>query len=165
MSPHAVELAGAVVPCDVNLVAIGVAPAVELMEADRHGIPTDSCGRTAIPGVYACGDVAAQWRPSLGRRARVEHWTSAVGQGAAVAHAIAGADRPHDDVPYFWSDQFGLRLQHVGHAGHRTRGGRWRAGLLRRPLPRSRTTSASPALLVNRPREVAGLRRELAGSA
>ena len=114
---HAVELAdGAVVPCDVGLVAIGVAPAVELMEADRHGIPTDSCGRTAIPGVYACGDVAAQWRPSLGRRARVEHWTSAVGQGAAVAHAIAGADRPYDDVPYFWSDQFGLRLQHVGHA-------------------------------------------------
>jgi NADPH-dependent 2,4-dienoyl-CoA reductase/sulfur reductase-like enzyme len=161
-----VELAdGAVVPCDVVLVAIGVAPAVELMEADRNGIPTDSCGRTTIPGVYACGDVAAQWRPSLGRRARVEHWTSAAGQGATVAHAITGADRPHDDVPYFWSDQFGLRLQHVGHAES------WDAVEVdgepdcfsARYLDREGRLLS--ALLVNRPREVAGLRRELAGSA
>ena len=58
----------------------------------------------------------AAWRPSVGRRLRVEHWTSAAGQAAAVAHAILGRERPYDDLPYFWSDQFGLRLQHVGHA-------------------------------------------------
>ena len=47
---------------------------------------------------------------------RVEHWTSAAGQAHAVAAAITGAERPYEDEPYFWSDQFGLRLQHVGHA-------------------------------------------------
>jgi NADPH-dependent 2,4-dienoyl-CoA reductase/sulfur reductase-like enzyme len=63
--------------------------------------------------VYACGDVALAWRPSLSTHLRVEHWTSAAGQAAAVAHAIMGTERPYDEVPYFWSDQAGLRLQHV----------------------------------------------------
>ena len=162
--PCAVELAdGAVVPCDVGLVAIGVAPAVELMEADRHGIPTDSCGRTAIPGVYAWRRRCAM-EAVLGRRARVEHLDPAVGQGAAVAHAIAGADRPYDDVPYFWSDQFGLRLQHVGHAELGRRGGRWRAGLLRRPLPSIANDVCSPRSS-STARERSPAWRELAGSA
>ena len=110
------------------------------------------------------GDVAAQWRPSLGRRARVEHWTSAVGQGAAVAHAIAGADRPYDDVPYFWSDQFGLRLQHVGHAGAGTP---WRSMASRIASP----PATSIANDVCSPRSSSTARerslpwRELAGSA
>jgi len=60
--------------------------------------------------------VASAWRPALGLTVRVEHWTNAAGQATAVAHAILGDDVPHDELPYFWSDQFGLRLQHVGHA-------------------------------------------------
>jgi ferredoxin len=54
-------------------------------------------------------------RPSLARHVRVEHWTSAAGQAGAVASAITGEPAPYDESPYFWSDQFGLRLQHVGH--------------------------------------------------
>ena len=69
-----------------------------------------------FPVCYACGDVATWFRPSLGRHVRVEHWTSAAGQARAVASAIAGEPVPYDESPYFWSDQFGLRLQHVGHA-------------------------------------------------
>jgi 3-phenylpropionate/trans-cinnamate dioxygenase ferredoxin reductase subunit len=79
-------------------------------------IEVDACGRSSTPGVYACGDVASWWRPSQGRHVRVEHWTSAAGQARAVASAITGELAPYDEAPYFWSDQFGLRLQHVGHA-------------------------------------------------
>jgi 3-phenylpropionate/trans-cinnamate dioxygenase ferredoxin reductase component len=156
---------GASVPCDVALVAIGAVPAGELLAADAGGIPTDACGRTEIPGLYACGDVATAWRPSLGRRVRVEHWTSAAGQGAAVAHAIVGDERPYDDVPYFWSDQFGLRLQHVGHAERWDRveleGGQ--ESFSARYLARDGRLLAG--LLANRPREIAALRRELARAA
>jgi 3-phenylpropionate/trans-cinnamate dioxygenase ferredoxin reductase component len=156
---------GAAVPCDAVLVAIGAEPAGELVGADRGGIPTDGCGRTEIPGVYACGDVATAWRASLGRRVRVEHWTSAAGQGAAVAHAILGEERPYDDVPYFWSDQFGFRIQHVGHAEE------WDAVELEggeecfsaRYLDCEGRLLAG--LLANRPREIGALRRELAEAA
>ena len=138
-------------------------PAGELLGEDA-GIPTDACGRTALPDVYACGDVASAYRPSLGRRLRVEHWTSAAGQAAAVAHAILGRERPYDDLPYFWSDQFGLRLQYVGHAEdwHRVEidggPGEFTVRYLdERGLPLA-------ALVANRPREIGALRREL-GSA
>ena len=112
----------------------------------------------------ACGDVASAWRPSVSRRVRVEHWTSAAGQAASVARAILGEERPYDDLPYFWSDQFGLRLQHVGHAEE------W-AGVEIEGDPDSFTARyldgegrTLAALLANRPREVAALRRELAGA-
>jgi NADPH-dependent 2,4-dienoyl-CoA reductase/sulfur reductase-like enzyme len=160
----AVELTdGTTLPCSSALVAVGAEPAVELMEADRGGIPTDACGRTALPGVYACGDVASAWRPSVSRRVRVEHWTSAAGQAASVARAILGEERPYDDLPYFWSDQFGLRLQHVGHAEE------WAAveidGDTDSFTARYLDGEGRPlaALLANRPREVAALRRELTG--
>jgi 3-phenylpropionate/trans-cinnamate dioxygenase ferredoxin reductase component len=155
---------GTTVPCTSALVAVGAEPAGELVEADRGGIPTDACGRTALPGVYACGDVASAWRPSVSRRVRVEHWTAAAGQAASVARAILGEERPYDDLPYFWSDQFGLRLQHVGHAED------WAAVEIEGD-PDSFTAryldgGGRPlaALLANRPREVAALRRELAGA-
>ena len=157
-----VELSdGSTVACDAALVAIGVEPAAELVEADRGGIVTDGCGRTAIPGVYACGDVASAWRPSLGRHVRVEHWTSAAGQAAAVARAILGEERPYDDLPYFWSDQFGLRLQHVGHAEewHRVEIDGGPDSFSARYVDPFGNPLA--VLLANRPREVAAARKAL----
>jgi NADPH-dependent 2,4-dienoyl-CoA reductase/sulfur reductase-like enzyme len=161
---RAIELTdGAVVACDAALVAIGAEPVGEL--AGAGAIETDACGRTSLPGVFACGDVAAAWRPSLARHLRVEHWTSAAGQAATVAHAILGEERPYDDLPYFWSDGFGLRLQHVGHAEEWTsveiEGGR--DSFVARYLDATGVPHA--ALLANRPREVGLLRRELAGAA
>ncbi len=136
---------------DVVLLAVGVAV---------DPIRTDAWGRTETPGVYAAGDVAATWHPLLNRRLRVEHWTSAAGQGAAVAHAILGDERLHTALPYFWSDQFGLRLQYVGHAE------RWDrveldgepGSFVARYLQRGRPVAA---LAVNRPAEVGKLRTEL----
>ena len=154
---------GSVLECETTLVAIGAAPDCDLLGDPREGIRTDACGRTEHPGVYACGDVAQAWRPSLGTHLRVEHWTSAAGQAAAVAHAIMGNDRPYDEVPYFWSDQAGLRLQHVGHA----------------ESPATTEVTGTPesfvahyrdeegrllaALAANQPAAIAPLRRELAG--
>jgi len=139
--------------CDVALVAVG---------AVTGEIATDACGRTAVPGVYACGDAASAWRPRLARRLRAEHWTSAAGQAAAVAAAILGRSEPYDDVPYFWSDQFGLRLQHVGHAERWARieleGDGKSFGV--RYLDEDGRLLA--ALTANRPREIGPLRRELA---
>jgi 3-phenylpropionate/trans-cinnamate dioxygenase ferredoxin reductase subunit len=160
--PRALVLAdGAEVPADAVVVAVGVSPETGgLPAAGRNGIPTDGCGRTAVPGVYAAGDVAEAWHPLLGRRLRVEHWTSAAGQGAAVAHAILGQERPAAAVPYFWSDQFGLRLQYVGHAES------WDAvelegegdSFVARYVENGSTVAA---LAVNRPAEVGALRKEL----
>jgi NADPH-dependent 2,4-dienoyl-CoA reductase/sulfur reductase-like enzyme len=154
---------GVELACDAVLLGIGADPvAPEGVPAGRGGIPTDACGRTALPGIYACGDAAATFRPSLGRRIRVEHWTSASAQGAAVAAAILGREEPHDEPPYFWSDQLGLRLQYVGHAEGWDRveidGGSdsFRARYL------DEDGGLVAALLANRPAEVAALRRELA---
>jgi 3-phenylpropionate/trans-cinnamate dioxygenase ferredoxin reductase subunit len=157
---------GSEVPADVVLVAVGVSPEVEgLPGAEDRSVPTDSSGRTSVPGVYAAGDLAAAWHPLLGRRLRVEHWTSAAGQGAAVAHAILGDEKPFAALPYFWSDQFGLRLQYVGHAES------WAAVELEGEpasfVARYLDERGEPhaALAVNRPREVGRLRTELAAAA
>jgi 3-phenylpropionate/trans-cinnamate dioxygenase ferredoxin reductase component len=151
---------GSRIECGAVLVGIGVVPAGELL-GEEAGIPTDACGRTALPNVYACGDVAAAYRPSLGRAVRVEHWTSAAGQAVAVAHSILGRERPYDDLPYFWSDQFGLRLQYVGHAEswHRVEIEGGPMHFTARYLDERGRPLA--ALAANRPREVGALRREL----
>jgi 3-phenylpropionate/trans-cinnamate dioxygenase ferredoxin reductase subunit len=161
---RALELSdGGEIACDVAVVGIGAEPAGELLGAPA--IETDASGRTEHEGIYACGDVASSWRPSLGRHLRMEHWTSAAGQAAAVARTILGEESMHDDVPFFWSDQFGLRLQYVGFASE------WASIDLEddgdtfsvRYLGEDERLLA--ALVANRPGELAGLRRELAASA
>ncbi len=152
-----VHLSGAeVVPFDCLLIAVGAAPADELLGGT---VTTDACGRTSAPGVYACGDVAA-----FGGR-RVEHWTSAAGQATAVASAILGEAHPYVDLPYFWSDQFGLRLQMVGSTDGWTRvelEGHPASFRARYADDEGRTIAV---LLANRPREIGAARRELAEAA
>lgn len=121
---RAVELAdGELLACDAVLVGVGAQPNADLpalsalARAEDGGFVTDACGRTAHPGVLACGDVASAWRPELGRHARREHWTAAAAGARSVANAIVGVERPDASEPFFWSDQFGWRLQMVGESG------------------------------------------------
>ena len=79
------------------------------------GIPCDEHGRVqGLPGVWAVGDAAAWIDPRVGERTRHEHWTSATNQAVVVARDIVGADPAPEQVPYFWSDQFGLKIQLLG---------------------------------------------------
>ncbi len=121
---RAVELAdGELLACDAVLVGVGAVPNADLpslsalARAEDGGFVTDACGRTAHPDVFACGDVASAWRPELGRHARREHWTAAAAGARSVANAIVGAERPDHSESFFWSDQFGWRLQMVGESG------------------------------------------------
>jgi NADPH-dependent 2,4-dienoyl-CoA reductase/sulfur reductase-like enzyme len=85
---------GSEIRCDVALVGIGVEPAADLLPVPVPGVP-----------VFACGDVTG----GLG------HWTNAATEAAAVARRILGLPPQPAQPAFFWSDQFGLRLQLVGH--------------------------------------------------
>jgi 3-phenylpropionate/trans-cinnamate dioxygenase ferredoxin reductase subunit len=156
---HGVRLASRGAPASgLSLDAVGARPATRWLGGSvplrRDGsVVVDACGRTPVPGIYACGDATG-----------TGHWTAAAGQATAVAHAILGKERPYRDLPYFWSDQLGLRLQLVGDT--RTAVSVELDGELEslraRYLDRSGRLVA--ALLVNRPSEVGALRREVAST-
>jgi 3-phenylpropionate/trans-cinnamate dioxygenase ferredoxin reductase component len=135
---------GSEIRCDVALVGIGVEPAAELLPASVSGVP-----------VFACGDVAGG--PG--------HWTSAASQAAAVARRILGLPQQPVQPAFFWSDQFGLRLQLVGlptaTAVVELEGGE-EDFLARYQDDEGRLVAALGA---NRPAQVASLRRELAVAA
>jgi NADPH-dependent 2,4-dienoyl-CoA reductase/sulfur reductase-like enzyme len=107
------------IACDALVVAIGVAPALGWLGGsglDVSGIPVDPCGRTSLPDVYAAGDAARPWEPVLGEHVRSEHWEAAAAQGAAAADAMLGAEPRLRAPASFWSDQYGVRIQYLGHA-------------------------------------------------
>ncbi|MDN5859126.1 MAG: FAD-dependent oxidoreductase [Pseudonocardia sp.] len=114
-----VELAGGErVTADIGVVGIGGRPDLEWLAST--GLDTTSglaCGSTGrvdgLDRVWAVGDVAS-WADADGVRHRHEHWTSAGDQAAVVARDILGAAPPPPTVPYFWSDQLGLKIQLIG---------------------------------------------------
>ncbi len=115
---------GSHIEADAVVVGIGVAPETRWLASS--GLPLDdgvlcdaSCAAGA-PGVVAAGDVARWHHVGLGETLRVEHWTNATEQAdAAVERLLDGeaAARPFAPVPYFWSDQFGIKIQFAGRAG------------------------------------------------
>jgi NADPH-dependent 2,4-dienoyl-CoA reductase/sulfur reductase-like enzyme len=112
---------GATVACDAVVVGVGTAPATAWLEGsglDEKGVRTDTSGRTALPGVFAAGDASVPFDPRFGAHARTEHWDAAAWQGAAAAKAMLGEYPGTPPLPSFWSDQYGLRIQYVGHAHH-----------------------------------------------
>ena len=110
---------GVELEADMALAGIGAQPNVEWLEGSGvevgDGIPVDAWGRTNVPGVLAAGDVAAFDNALAGGQMRIEHWTSAVEQGRQVALGILDAATPaFASVPYFWTDQFGCKIQTYG---------------------------------------------------
>ena len=114
-----------VVPADLVVIGVGVAPATEWLAGSGvdldNGVRCDQwcrvlSGGVPVPGVVAAGDVANGHSVSLGRPTRVEHWTNAVEQAEAAAATVIrpGESPPFDPIPYFWSDQYSTKIQFVG---------------------------------------------------
>jgi NADPH-dependent 2,4-dienoyl-CoA reductase/sulfur reductase-like enzyme len=108
----------------VLLVGIGAVPNTSWLEGSGvelgNGVLCDEVGRTSVPGVVAVGDCAAWLDPVSGRHHRVEHWTGAAERPAVAVGALLGTDLaalPAVKPAYFWSNQYGTRLQFVGDAG------------------------------------------------
>ncbi|WP_328745332.1 FAD-dependent oxidoreductase [Streptomyces sp. NBC_00285] len=114
---------GRSIPADIVVVGVGARPCVEWLAGSgialADGVTCGADGRTSLAGVVAVGDCASWYDPRAGLHRRVEHWTGARERpDAAVTALLAGgavepgAPRP----PYFWSDQYGVKIQFAGHA-------------------------------------------------
>lgn len=118
-------MGGERIAADAVIVGIGIAPAVEpLLTAgaagDAGGVDVDAHCRTSLPDVYAIGDCARHANDFAGgARVRIESVQNANDQAGVAAAAILGTPRPYRAVPWFWSNQYDLKLQTVGlSAGH-----------------------------------------------
>ena len=126
VAPEGVRLrSGECVEADAVVVGIGVRPETAWLAGSGlaldRGVVVDECLRASAPGVVAVGDVANRWSPRLGRYLRLDHWDDAgtapsVAAASLLAHLSESTESPppHDPVPYFWSDQFGHKIQYVG---------------------------------------------------
>ena len=107
---------GTEIPCDFVIAGVGILPATGLAEAAGlavdNGIAVDGFGRTSDPAIWAAGDCTSF--PWQGGRLRLESVQNAIDQGKAVAATILGKPKPYDAVPWFWSDQFDMKLQTTG---------------------------------------------------
>ncbi|WP_275560468.1 FAD-dependent oxidoreductase [Streptomyces sp. 5-6(2022)] len=162
---------GRVLPADVVVVGVGVRPVTGWLEGSGlaldDGVRCDEGCVTSLPNVVAVGDVARLDRPGTARTVRAEHWTSGMLQGdVAARNLLAGSTvATFDALPYFWSDQYGARIQYAGRRepgdtvrileGDPADGGGFLAVYERDGIP-------TAALGVDRPRPFMRLRRELA---
>ncbi|MHB1833773.1 MAG: oxidoreductase C-terminal domain-containing protein, partial [Solirubrobacteraceae bacterium] len=162
---RALELStGQTVQADHVLVGIGVEPDIAWLagsglEAGTGGIRVDADGRTGIDGVFAAGDAAATFDPVAGTHVPGSHWEAAGRQGARAAHAMLGIDPGAATPTSFWTDQYGIRIQYLGHA-------RLADAVQIDGDPESRSFTATftragravAALLVGRPRSLPAIR-------
>ena len=114
---------GGLVPADVVLAGIGMLPNAELATAAglevEGGIVVDELSRTSDPEIVSAGDCTVQRDAATGRLLRLESVPNALEQARAAASGLCGKPRPNRSVPWFWSDQYQLKLQMVGlAAGH-----------------------------------------------
>jgi NADPH-dependent 2,4-dienoyl-CoA reductase/sulfur reductase-like enzyme len=114
---------GRSIPADTVVVGVGARPCVEWLKGSGvvldDGVKCGADGRTSVSGVVAVGDCASWYDPVAGVHRRVEHWTGARERpDAAVAALLSGgASTPAvPKPPYFWSDQYGVRIQFAGHS-------------------------------------------------
>lgn len=109
---------GHTLPATTVILGCGVVPNDMLAGSNRihcdGGIVASRTGRTSHAWTWTAGDVASQQNPYIEGRARIEHWDVARRHGAAVGASMAGVPTENAEVPYFWSDQFGLTLQMFG---------------------------------------------------
>ncbi len=107
---------GTTIDLDMVIVGIGVSPTTELGEAAgltiENGISVDTEGRTTDPSIWAAGDCASF--PYKGDRIRLESVQNAIDQAELMAENMLGAGKPYQPFPWFWSDQYDVKLQIAG---------------------------------------------------
>ncbi|MEV0668168.1 NAD(P)/FAD-dependent oxidoreductase [Actinomadura luteofluorescens] len=108
------------VPADLVVIGVGATPNTALaadagLKVDG-GVVADERLRTGDPAILAAGDVVNARNTALGRSLRVEHWDNAIRQGRLAAKSILGRPDQYDWQPYFYTDQFDLGMEYVGHA-------------------------------------------------
>jgi 3-phenylpropionate/trans-cinnamate dioxygenase ferredoxin reductase subunit len=116
---HSAETtAGERIDADLVIVGIGVTPRTELAEQAGlmidNGIAVDVHCRSSIPEIFAAGDCVSYPHPWVGERIRLESVQNAIEQGKVAAASICGQERPFTAIPWFWSDQYDLKLQIAG---------------------------------------------------
>jgi 3-phenylpropionate/trans-cinnamate dioxygenase ferredoxin reductase subunit len=113
---------GSRVPADLAIIGIGLVANTELAEAAGircdNGIAVDEHCRTSDPNIYAIGDCCSHPSPRYGRRIRLESVDNAYEQAKTAAANLCGREVVHDKTPWFWSDQYELKLQIVGLSQH-----------------------------------------------
>jgi len=112
---------GSAIAADAVLVAVGAAPNIELAQAagldmGDGGVLVDATLRSSDPDVFAVGDIAAAEHPFYNTRIRTEHWANALNQPAVAAANMLGERREYAELPYFFTDQYDLGMEYVGHA-------------------------------------------------
>ncbi|WP_405816910.1 FAD-dependent oxidoreductase [Streptomyces sp. NBC_01390] len=115
---------GRSVPADIVVVGVGARPCVDWLAGSgvalENGVKCGADGRTSLAGVVAVGDCANWYDPRVGAHRRVEHWTGALERPAAAVAALLAGGAVEPGVPrppYFWSDQYGVKIQFVGYSG------------------------------------------------
>ncbi|OBJ69974.1 FAD-dependent oxidoreductase [Mycobacterium sp. 1274756.6] len=114
---------GTQIRADAVLVAVGAQPNLELaeqagLETADGGVAVDAGLRSSDPDIYAVGDIAAAQHPLLDARIRTEHWANALKQPAVAAAGMLGQSAEYTELPYFFTDQYDLGMEYVGHAPH-----------------------------------------------
>lgn len=109
---------GTELPADIVVVGVGSRPATDWLEGSGvqidNGVVCDVAGRTSAPNVWAIGDVAS-WRDAQEHQVRVEHWSNVAEQARVIVPAMLGVEATSAVVvPYFWSDQYDVKIQCLG---------------------------------------------------
>ncbi|CDO20511.1 pyridine nucleotide-disulfide oxidoreductase [Mycolicibacterium mageritense DSM 44476 = CIP 104973] len=109
---------GTELAADLVVVGIGSHPVTDWLDGSGieldNGVVCDEVGRASVANVWAIGDVAS-WRDSVGDQVRVEHWSNVADQARALVPALLGQESsPVVSVPYFWSDQYDVKIQCLG---------------------------------------------------
>tara|TARA_B100000287_G_C20659506_1_gene789706 strand:- start:703 stop:1926 length:1224 start_codon:yes stop_codon:yes gene_type:complete len=106
------------IPSDMILVGIGAVPNIQLAESIglecENGIKTDQYCRTSVPNILALGDCTSSFNALLNKELRLESVPNALAQSKVVSSSITGNDLFNSEVPWFWSDQYDLKLQMAG---------------------------------------------------
>ena len=109
---------GSFLNTDVVIIGVGIKPNIELAKSSGltcdNGILVDANGQTSDPHIFAVGDCSNHPNNIFKQRLRLESVQNAVEQAKSIAASIAGSHKPYQEVPWFWSDQYNIKLQIAG---------------------------------------------------